>query len=999
MLKEYISHIQKQVETWSYTEHTFRPALINLLEKLQPNMIAQNETERLQWVWMPDITIIDRENKDIKKGWIECKDLEVDLSYKKNQNQLDRYLWAFENFIYTNNLQFDFYRNWKRVDSVKIGSIKNWKLVIEQDSLISNNFEKLEFLLKDFLNFGWQTIKSPQALASAMSRNAKKIAYVIENILKDKNDEKILKDQFLSMKKLLIHDLDEKSFADMYSQTLVYGLFVARLHDKTLDNFSRQEAQKLIPKSNPFLRWLFQQLANDEEFDDRISYIIDDLINIFNYSNVSEILNKSWWKDPIIHFYEDFLSQYNWDTRKSRWVYYTPKPVVDFIIKNVDLILKQKFSISSGLADTEKLQSWLHRVQVLDPATWTGTFLNGLIEYIYENNFSFMKGQWQEYVKNDLLPRIFGFELMMASYSMCHLRLFLTLKNLGFEDENERIWVYLTNSLEKPTDDEQSFFARQLAQESKEANKIKSTQPIMVVLWNPPYAVSSSNKGEWIQKLIQDYKKDLGEKKINLDDDYIKFIRFAQYQIDKTWEWILAFITNNSYLDWVTHRQMRKTLMESFDEIYIVDLHWNAKKKEKSPDWSKDENVFDIMQWVSIIFWVKKLGENKECKVYHYDLYWTRKSKFEWLENNDIWKLEKLEPKEPYYFFVPKDLNLLSIYNSYNYLWEIFKNYSSGIESQKDEVAIQNSLNQIQRVKIDFQTLTEVELRKKYNVQDWRDWMIKTAKEDILNNKSHICKVFYKPFDLKYTIYTGKLRGFLARPRNLSIHFIKWENISLNLMRTTVNSREYSTVFVTNSVIDKNFYWFQSYFFPLNIYIENINWEEKFSNINYEILPENLKQKAPEEILHYVYWILYHRWYREKYNEFLKIDFPRIPLDVNQENFEKIKDFWKQLIDLHLMENISPSISWVNFPNSWSWIVEKVSYNDEKVFINPEQYFENVPKISRDFFIGGYQPAQKYLKDRKWKKLTSDEIMHYMKIIYVLKKTDEIMSELEKIEF
>ncbi len=457
-----------------------------------------------------------------------------------------------------------------------------------------------------------------------MAGKARLLSDVIEKALtsdEDHSEDSTLKDQMQAFKQILIHDITPKEFADVYAQTIAYGMFAARSHDPGLETFSRQEAFELIPKSNPFLKKLFGYIAG-LDLDDRIKWIVDDLVTIFLACNVEEML-KTYGKstkteDPIIHFYEDFLSEYDPKLRKARGVWYTPAPVVNFIVRAVDDILKTEFDLPQGLADTSKtkikvdlqgkmIEQEVHKVQILDPAAGTGTFLAEVIKLIYKK-FEQQQGIWSNYVETHLLPRLNGFELLMASYAMAHLKLDLLLKETGYKPTKEqRFRIFLTNSLEEYHPDTGTLFANWLSTEANEANHIKRDTPVMCVIGNPPYAVSSTNKGEWIENLLSDYKKDLNERNIQpLSDDYIKFIRYGQYFIEKTGEGILAYISNNSFVDGIIHRKMREELMKTFDKIYILDLHGNAKKKETAADGSTDQNVFDIMQGVSINIFVKK---------------------------------------------------------------------------------------------------------------------------------------------------------------------------------------------------------------------------------------------------------------------------------------------------------------------------------------------------------------------------------------------------------
>ncbi len=626
-IQTYLGEITQEYNSGRAREHTYRPALKKLLQKTNDKMLAVNEPSR-ESCGAPDFIIMD--SKKIPRGYIEAKDIVPNiLDDQKNQAQIEKYFDGElgYNFIHTDNIEFRFYRNAQLVESVKIAEIENDTIIPHPEK-----FEKLEMLLQDFLSYKTQTITSSKKLSEIMAWKARMIKRVIYMTLINNRDVQTeVHNQYKVFKEVLVHDLDETSFADIYAQTIVYWLFTARLHDPTLPTFDRDEAARLLPKSNPFLKKFFQSLRDD--LDPRIEWIVDDLIEVFLATDVKSLLE--WYgkttarNDPIIHFYEDFLSMYDTKLRKAKGVYYTPEPVVDFMVRSLDEILKTEFWITDGLADTsmteievdtqqkdartkwwvKKQKKLVHRVQVLDPATGTGTFLNAIIKYIYDSRFKNMQGAWNDYVDNNLIPRLHGFEYMMASYAMAHLKLDLTLTETGYiqnEKNPQRLWIYLTNSLEEEHQDTGTIFANYLAQESIEANHIKRDTPVMCVIGNPPYAVSSSNTWDWIMSLIKDYKKNLWERKINLDDDYIKFIRLAQYYIERNGEGVLAYISNNSYLDGVTHRQMRKMLSETFDKIYIYDLHGNARKKETTPDWETDQNVFDIMAGVSIVFAIKK---------------------------------------------------------------------------------------------------------------------------------------------------------------------------------------------------------------------------------------------------------------------------------------------------------------------------------------------------------------------------------------------------------
>ena len=606
------------------------------------------------------------------------------------------------------------------------------------------------------------------------------------------NPDTALQSQLHAFKDILIHDIKPKEFADIYAQTIAYGMFAARLHDPTLPTFSRQEAAELIPKTNPFLRKLFQYIAG-YDLDLRLVWIVDGLADIFRATDIAALL-KNFGKstqtnDPIIHFYETFLSEYDPALRKARGVWYTPEPVVNFIVRAVDDILKTEFNLKDGLADTSKTkikvkvqthdkrynaglrdyEQEVHKVQILDPATGTGTFLAEVIKHIYKK-FEGQQGIWSKYVDEHLVPRLNGFELLMASYAMAHLKLDMLLTETGYKQEkDQRFKIYLTNSLEEHHQDTGTLFANWLSTEANEANQIKRDTPVMVIIGNPPYSVSSSNKSKWIENLTADYKKDMKERNIQpLSDDYIKFIRFGQHFIDKNGEGILAYISNNSFIDGIIHRQMRKNLLESFDKIYILDLHGNAKKKEVCPDGTVDQNVFDIMQGVSINIFVKKGIKEKDIPndVFHYDLQGKRDYKYDFLNKTPIKSINwtKIALKEPSYFFVPMN-------------FEIEKNYIKGFDL--------NLLLKISTSGVKTHNDSELVSFNPFN--------------EMANQK--YC---YKPFDVRYINYD--LKKVVRARYNVFKNVLATDNVGLVIMRKLVNSKEYNTVLLCKNLTDINFY-------------------------------------------------------------------------------------------------------------------------------------------------------------------------------------------------
>lgn len=908
----------------------------------------------------PDFVVL---NGEIPILYIEAKDIGVNLDKVEKSEQMARY-FGYANLVLTDYTEFRFYRNGVSYgEPIKIANFDSKTRTITP---IQENFELAAKTLIDFTQSHREPIKSGNHLAKIMGGKAQRIRDNVRHFvsLESEQNQEILR-VYSAIKQMLVHDLTLEAFSDMYSQTLVYGLFVARYYDETPDTFSRQEARDLVPASNPFLRHFFDHIAGPN-FDKRLSYIVDELCVVFQHADIKQLIEEYMGDaDPVIHFYEDFLKEYDADLRKKMGAYYTPLPVVRFIVRAVDHILQKDFNLPSGISDTSKLPNGKHRVQILDPAVGTGTFISATIRAIYEHlEKTGQKGRWPSYVHNDLLPRLHGFELMMAPYTIAHLKLSLAFKKTGFWKFHRRLGIYLTNSLEQSSQqqDLMSFgFAESIAEEAKEADKIKNETPIMVVIGNPPYSISSSNKGDWILNLIEVYKIGLREKNIqSLSDDYIKFIRFAENFVEKNGSGIVAMITNNTFVDGIMLRQMRKHLLETFDEIYILDLHGNSKKKEKAPDGGKDENVFAIQQGVSINIFVRK-NEKKEklADVYHSELFGKRETKFDKLNQSEMGnvKWKKIKCDKPYYFFAPKDFSAREEYEEGCRLDELFIIDTSGVKTHNDDELV--SFNQ-------FET----------------------------NNYSYS----YRPFDKRWIEYD--LKKVVRHRFSVMKHLINHENLVLISGRQgqVVGGMIWNLVYISSNIVDTNiFYRGGGIVFPLYLYTED---GSKTLNLKEEMLVKIKKivgETTPEEIFDYIYAVLHSPTYREKFKEFLKIDFPRVPYPKDATDFKRLVKFGSELRSLHLLESSKVSQFITTYPVAGSDVVEKITYKDGNVFINAEQYFGNVPEIAWNFFIGGYQPAQKWLKDRKGRTLTNEDIEHYQQIIVVLMETDRIMKEIDQI--
>ena len=791
------------------------------------------------------------------------------------------------------------------------------------------------------------------------------------------------------IKDLKLHSDDPKEygFSDLFAQTLSYGMFSARCFKPNLE-FSRQTIVESIPPTNPFLKELFKSISSDDELDESILEHVEELVAVLSAAQMDSIMadfhRQINQDDIIIHFYETFLKAYNPKQKDLRGVYYTPASVVSYMVRSVDLILRDKFNISSGLLDKD--------VKILDPATGTGTFLDQILKFVYENCQD--KSTWNEYVKENLLPRLFGFELMMAPYAVAHLKLGLELQETGYKfDTNDRLKVYLADTLCDTADDGEFFPDDFLSKELYGAEEVKQKENILVVLGNPPYSKNSSNHSEWINKWMTDYKKAVqSERNIQpLSDDYIKFIRFAHWKVEKSGSGIVAFITNHAYINGLIHRGMRGELLKTFDEIFIYDLHGNSNIGEKSPDGSPDKNVFDIKQGVAICFLIKTNKKKKDELgiVKHCDLYGLREQKEQILRDTNITNTNytELTPHDPDYFFVPKNFNLKAEYEKGFKTDDVFVLSTSGVKTHND---------------------AELVSFKKFSMK---------------TNNNYL----YRPFDLRWIDYD--LEKVERHRYSVMQHMLNGENIGLVFNRTASDQIDYSHFFISANIVDVRFfpdYGGAPFFAPLYLYktqIQEIKTRDKQTNLfnakeaqtslKSEILKKELNIKPEfwklvkskygnierEKFFAYMYAVFHSPAYRERYKEFLKIDFPRLPLTSNKDLFKKLSELGQELVDLHLMKSNKLNNSPINFPVHGINSVDKVNFVSGKVWISTTQYFEGIEEEVWNFHIGGYQVLDKWLKDRKKAKyaLKDEDIEHYKKIYVALKETIRIMKEIDEL--
>lgn len=1065
--EKYLAEINKAYLRGDATEHTHRPALKNLIDSIDNKITTINEPKRIE-CGAPDLLVtLKKRVVEQTIGYIECKDIGTNLrDVEKSEQIKKRYLPNLENLILTDYVEFRLYVNGEIQLSARLAEETGRKFKITEEGR-----EKVLQLLNAFLSHTPLKISSAKELTVKMGDIAKLLRDIINNTFKQEQETGTLHSQYGAFKEVLIHDLSEEQFADMYAQIICYGLFSACCHMDSKDGeFTREKAAYLLPKTNPFLRKTFGHIVGPE-LDGNIAWLVDDLVTLLRNADMGSILrdfaSKTRRRDPVFHFYETFLAEYDKKLKKSRGVYYTPDEVVSYIVRSVDILLKEKFGLQRGLADNSKItieigegkekeKKEVHRCLILDPAVGTGTFLHEVVEQIY-SKLKQQKGSWSNYVSEHLLPRMFGFELMMAPYTICHMKLGLKLEDTGYDFKgDERLGVYLTNTLEEAEEISKNVFAQEISEEARAANKVKKDLPIMIVLGNPPYSGLSVNMNEWIDNLLKNklpvengaqsyYEIDgqpLGEKKVWLQDDYVKFIRFGQYRIEQTGQGILAFITNHSYLDNPTFRGMRQSLMQTFDEIYLLDLHGNQKKKETCPDGSKDVNVFDIQQGVSIGIFIKSQNKEKQVKIFHADLYGMRKNKYEWLIENDIATTEwtKLSPDTPYYFYVKRDESKREKFESFIPIESVLPVNVTGIVTARDQFVIDFEDKQILRRIEDFcdDNFSDSEVKKRLNLSENYAWRVSQARGDLKDclkkekKDKFLKEILYRPFDIRKIFYHPSI---VWRTReNIMRHMLTGENFGLAVGRAgqVIGRNEWDIVYCSKNITEFNLYrrggnnLFPLYLYPakdqndfdyekwprgLNGRVPNLNKDfvdKLASKVNLKFVSDSCgdlkKDFGPENVLGYIYGIFHSPEYRKRYAEFLKIDFPRVPMPPDKDMFVSIYKIGQELINLHLLEAkiLEDEKRWPRFPVQGNAVVEKgypkyVAHADEpqkeKVYINKDQYFEGIRPEIWEFYIGGYQVCEKWLKDRRERTLGYDDINHYQKVVVALGETIRLMKE------
>ena len=1097
MLRDYLGKVERDYKRGIATEHSYRGTLKELLETLNGNVTATNEPKRIQ-CGAPDYVIErNRGTNTFTIGYVEAKDAgmnldEIERDSRLNEpktregKQLKRYLHALDNLVFTNYLEFRWYLHGeKRAAAILSTPQADKRLPFDREKASA-----VAQLLQNFLEHSAEPIRNPPELAKRMARLAHMIRDIIIDAFEQQAASDELKDLYSAFKDVLLPDLTGAEFADMFAQTLAYGLFAARYNHRGAKAFNRNDAAKEIPRTNPFLRRLFGTIAGPELDDEPFAGFVDDLAQLLAVTDMEAVLadfgKHTRQEDPIVHFYETFLAQYDPKMRELRGVYYTPEPVVSYIVRSVDSLLRTHFDCPEGLGDDstvsytyvddrgEKRVATSPRVLLLDPACGTGTFLYYVIEHIREsyrqtNN----AGMWSGYVREQLLPRLFGFELLMAPYAMAHLKLGMQLAAVDLPQaeratwaydfaSDERLGIFLTNTLEEALKRSQIMFGRYISDEANEAAKVKQGHPVMVVLGNPPYSGHSANKGKWINDLL--HGKDSSGKKVAnyfeidgqslqernpkwLNDDYVKFIRFAQARIEQTGYGILAFITNHGYLDNPTFRGMRQSLLQSFDDIYVLNLHGNSKKQEKAPDGTKDENVFDIQQGVAIGIFVKRQRKNAThtTVIHHAHLWGVRElyekigqekrlvgGKYHWLAEHDITSTQwtTLTPESPFYMFVPQNIDLKSEYEQGEKVTEMMPVNVLGFQTHRDHFAIDFDKNNLSHRIGEMRdtSISDQDYATKYDLVKSTGWQLGEARRLLRSDRyweSRFISCLYRPFDKRVCYFSDAV---MDRPRvELRQHMLK-PNLSLNVTRQT-KAEQWKHALVANTPTPAIYTEIKdgSNVFPLYLYpngselpgldeepsVSPTGRRPNFSSTFITNITSKLTMRfihdgegdlhatfGPEDIFHYMYAVFHSPTYRARYAEFLKIDFPRLPLTSNVELFRALCGLGERLVGLHLMEKFGSAMP--GFPIKGDDTVEKVEYTPSaerpdtgRVWINKTQYFEGVAPGVWEFHVGGYQVCHKWLKDRKGRILTNSDKRHYQRVVAALGETIALMGQVD----
>jgi type I restriction-modification system DNA methylase subunit len=983
--KKYLGDIAKVYLSGKATEPSYYPVLKTFLEsytlfrKMDAEIIAQPKQIESS---MPDFLL---RTSGMMIGSIEAKDIPTNLADLEKSKQLLKYRKTYHNLLFTDFFTFVLYRDGRKIATAKIAD-KN-VLLLSAKVPKTENEQNLRSLLDSFLEYFTPQSYTAKQLATELAKRSKQLREYIAVELSTNNF--MLLQIYENIKKQLLPALTKDRFADIYAQTLAYGLFFAKVEARE-KQFNRINAYSYLPENIPLLRRLFY-IMQDPTLIDSLKWIIEDIVTLLNIANMESIMksfhNQLWSEDAVVHFYETFLAVYNPKERERRGVYYTPGPVVAYIVSSIQEFLRGVFAKADGLADST--------VTLLDPAAGTLTFPTMAIKLCHDEFVKKGKaGVFPNLVREHILKDYFAFELLLAPYVIGHFKVTLSFEDLGYELGDSRFQLYLTNALESTLPAGQQFLFPELENEAEKASKIKS-DPIFVIMGNPPYSVSSENKSEFIEQLMEDYKRDVKEERNiqPLSDDYIKFLRFAHWKIaEKTGKGIVGMITNNAYVDGLIHRGMRKKIYEAFDQIYILNLHGNSRSHEKTPDGGKDENVFDIQQGVAIIFLIKNGGENK---LFYSDLWGLRNAKYAWLLSHNALNTDwaKLNPEHPNYWFFPK--KEIEKYNEFPLLSELMPFHRQGVKTHRDWLVVGFAEDEIVARMKALRTMSEDEMISAIGLKESQRPSVTHAKQLASGlskiSEDKIIKYCYRPFDYRYLYYDSHV---LDRPR---LDLAKQKG-SIFLV-TRRNSRQWpgawSFAHVTKKLPDIDMRG-GTYAFPL-IVDGSPNFSRNFLNWVSKLLGEEALD--PEGFLGYIYAILYSKEYRKKYDPELRMEFPRIPLTSSKDLFLTISAFGTELMRAHLLCGPEIESMQAGFPETGSDLVEEANFDPEsfRVIINEKQWFSNVPLEVWKYEVGGYQICERWLLERLGRKLNSNDQIAYMKIVGAIKRTITIQKQIDNL--
>lgn len=1073
MLKEYLESIKDL--TLEKNELTHRLFLHNLLDKLKNHFNKEfkieHEPERKQGS-QPDFRI---SYQGLNIGYIENKRVGTNLSQLLKSDQILKYLELNPNLMLTDYLNF----MWVGKDENNAPLIKKEISVASLDELSKPLKPKpqterdLIELFKSFFNYEAAPITNAKDFATHLSAPTR---YLKDALIQYQKVDQV-SSIFKNFKEYLYEELSFEDFSDAFAQTLTYSLFLAKLNHP-FEKINLDNVRSSIPKNFAVIREMADFLKRLDAIKE-IQWLLNEILSLINHVDMDSIikdLNDD--KDPYLHFYETFLSAYDPKLREKKGVYYTPDSVVKFIINALDSLLKTHFK-DAPLGLKSALDN--ENIKLLDFATGTGTFLLEAFRKALETRkTSDGSTSTKEDKYQNLLKQFYGFEYLIAPYAIAHLNLSQAFKEEFKKPlkENDALQIILTNTLIQPSEivayrGLNPIFEKELSN----AQEIKKDENILIITGNPPYSGASSNKGlfEWevkatygiepeFQKIetkknvkladeIQTLLKNIQTQKESsskdalkalkslhskyklqneknpkwLLDDYVKFMRFAQNKIESLGHGLFGFISNNAFLDNPTFRGLRRSLLECYDELYILNLHGNARKKEETPQGAKDENVFNIKQGVSINLFVKKAQTTKQ-KIHYYDVYGQRAEKYAFLAQNDLNSIEWLElaPREPFYLLLPLKTPLLEEYEQGFSVQDMFQVGGTGICSKRDHVVFHKDKESLLKLLKDFSTLEPSELRRKYNIKDTEGWKLGRAIENVKKNQHELEKYIvscqYRPFDYRWTYYTDKSCGFLARPvYDVFKHMLPppppktnpktpnqtRKNIALNTPRQLKNNdKSWTQCFISSSINDQGLssggngagvnyplYQFRDPNYTENFMPEFRSFIDKHYNHSFE----------PLEVLGYIYALLYSPNYRKRYEEFLKADYPKILFTNNKDLFRVLSLLGIELIGLHVLNQESLNYSFEKLKDATigescykeahecNPIIKKPSHNEQRLYINHSAYFRGVSQEIHDYMIGGYCVLDKYLKSHKDEPCDFD---HVTNIIKVIARTIEIQKTL-----